>query len=270
VTIIDRSSSFRFESRETHMGLMDQLKSGVRSRDEPLAIRRLDGSTKESLRTSIRMMPYEECGWITLREAAILFSPEDDEYAFRQIDGGTRNLAVFAGEESHRCRFAFVEGQLYFTRTSSIWSEKRPPLDQQAVQKDLPPWSEGIRWMINQVPSNWSTFLQRAKSMTLALPEFNRCGDILLTLKYQFSNNDSMRNVANLSVGKADGAVPMDETYRRAPGLGRFLDLGIRCLGTVWDWGPSGRSTTFSASSPDIVRPLSCGGTKAIGSPPSS
>jgi hypothetical protein len=179
---------------------MDQLKSGVRSSDEPLATRRLDGSTKESLAASIRMMPDEERGWITLKEAAILFSPEDDEYAFRRIDGGTQNLAVFVAEESRRCRFAFVEGQLYFTRTKSNWPEMRPSLDERAVQKkDLPPWSEGIRWMINRVPPNWSTLLRRAKSMKIALPKkVNRCGEFLLALKYRFLYNDRMRNVEAL------------------------------------------------------------------------
>jgi hypothetical protein len=207
VTIIDRSASFRFQSRETHMGLMDQLKSGVRSPDEPLPTRRLDGSTKESLAASIRMIPDEECGWITLKEAAILFSSEDDEYAFREIDGGTQNLAVFVAEESRRCRFGFVEGQLYFTRTSSSWSEMRPSFDERAVRKDLRPWSEGIRWMIDQVPPNWSTFVRRAKSMRNALPEkVNRCGNFL-TLKYQFLDSDRMRNVEDIAFGKLGKSV---------------------------------------------------------------
>jgi hypothetical protein len=73
-----------------------------------------------------------------------------------------------------------------------------------------------------------------------------------------------------ISVGGQTSILPRQasEAYFRAPDRGRFLDLGVRRLGTVW--GPSGRSTTFSASSPDIVRPLSCGGIKAIASPPSS
>jgi hypothetical protein len=44
------------------VGLMDQFKSGVQNSDEPLMTRRLDGSTKESLAASIRMMPDEERG----------------------------------------------------------------------------------------------------------------------------------------------------------------------------------------------------------------
>jgi hypothetical protein len=72
------------------------------------------------------MMPCEEeRGWITIKEAAVLFSPADDEYAFRAIDGGNRNLVSFVAEEPHRCRFAFVEGRLYFIRTTSNSSEMR-------------------------------------------------------------------------------------------------------------------------------------------------
>jgi hypothetical protein len=195
---------------------MDQFKSGVQNSDEPLMTRRLDGSTKESLAASIRMMPDEERGWITLKEAAILFSPEDDEYAFREIDGGTQNLAAFVAEESRRCRFAFVEGYLYFTRTTDQRSEMWPSLDERAVQKDLPPWSEGIRWTINQVPSNWITFFQRAKSVKIGFPkQASRCGNFLLTLKYQYLDSDIMKNIEDIAsrmFGKtvkrdSDGAV---------------------------------------------------------------
>jgi len=98
------------------VGLMDQLKSLVRRSDEPSATRRLDGRSEELLAVSIKMMPYDERGWITIKEATILFSPENDEYAFRETDEGMRNLASFAAEETRRCRFVFVEGKLYFMR----------------------------------------------------------------------------------------------------------------------------------------------------------
>jgi hypothetical protein len=99
------------------MSLLEQLKSLFhRSDDEPWATRRLDGSSKELLAASIRMMPCEERGWITIKEAAVLFAPADDEYAFRAMDGGKRNLASFVAEEPHRCRFSFIEGRLYFIR----------------------------------------------------------------------------------------------------------------------------------------------------------
>ena len=95
-------------------------------------------------------MPDEERGWITIKEAATLFSPEDDEYAFRDKDGGTRNLASFVSEETCRCSFAFIEGRLYFIRTASN-SEMRESFYRRAVQNNRPPWSEAIRRMINQV-----------------------------------------------------------------------------------------------------------------------
>ena len=99
---------------------MDQLKSFIWTTDESPPTRRLDGGSKELLAASIKMIPYEERGWISLKEATILFCPEDDEYAFRETDGGTRNLASFVSEETRGCRFAFIEGQLYFIRTTSI------------------------------------------------------------------------------------------------------------------------------------------------------
>src|SRR6516225_917927 len=130
---------------------MDQLKSLFRKSDEPSATRRLDGRSKELLSASIEMMPYEERGWITIKEAAILFSPEDDEYAFREMDGGTRNLASFVAEETRRCSFAFVEGRLYFIRIASTSPEMQASFDGRALQNDRPPWSESIRRMIDQV-----------------------------------------------------------------------------------------------------------------------
>ena len=104
---------------------MDQLKSLFQRADEPLATRRLDGRSKELLAASIKMMPYEERGWITIQEAAVLFSPADDEFAFREMDGGSRNLASFLVEGAYHCRFAFIGGRLYFTRTMSNSPETR-------------------------------------------------------------------------------------------------------------------------------------------------
>src|SRR5271167_2277119 len=93
------------------VSVLEQLKSLFHgSNDEPSATRRLDGRSKELLAASIRMTPYEESGWITLEEAAVLFSPADDEYAFRATDEGKRNLASFVTEETHCCRFEFIEG----------------------------------------------------------------------------------------------------------------------------------------------------------------
>ena len=65
------------------------------------------------------MIPYEERGWITIKEAAVLFSPTDEEYAFRKMDGGMRNLAAFMAVETYRCRFEFIGGRLYFIRAAN-------------------------------------------------------------------------------------------------------------------------------------------------------
>jgi len=84
--------------------------------NEPTAPRRLQGSTKASLAASIKALPHGGRGWITMNEAAALFSPKNNEYAFGELDDeGKRDLASFAAE--NRCsRFEFmpIEGRLYF------------------------------------------------------------------------------------------------------------------------------------------------------------
>jgi hypothetical protein len=45
-----------------------------------------------------------------------LCTPTDDEYAFRKMDRGMRNLASFTAEATYCCRFEFIEGRLYFIR----------------------------------------------------------------------------------------------------------------------------------------------------------
>ncbi len=51
-----------------------------------------------------------------MNEAAALFSPKNNEYAFGELDDeGKRDLATFAAE-NQRSRFEFMpfEGRLYF------------------------------------------------------------------------------------------------------------------------------------------------------------
>jgi hypothetical protein len=141
-----------FQCREITVSLLDQLKSLFHRSHEPSATRRLDGRSKELLAASIKMIPYEECGWITIQEAAVLFSPADDEYAFREMDAGPRNLASFVAEETRRCRFAFREGRLYFMRTTSNLPDIRASFGGLAQpQEGLPFSSEAIRRMLGQV-----------------------------------------------------------------------------------------------------------------------
>jgi hypothetical protein len=85
--------------------------------------RRLDGRSKTLLAASIKMLPYDEPGWITSKEARQLFSPMGDEYAFGEMDEiGKCNLAIFASEMTPRCLFEFmpVEGRVYFIRKQDV------------------------------------------------------------------------------------------------------------------------------------------------------
>jgi hypothetical protein len=67
------------------------------------------------------MLPDGEPGWITMKDAATLSSPERDVYAFGELDEvGKANLAAFASA-SGGVQFEFmpVEGRLYFLRKAS-------------------------------------------------------------------------------------------------------------------------------------------------------
>jgi hypothetical protein len=79
--------------------------------------RRLDGRSKPLLTASIKVLPYDEPGWITMKEAKVLFSQKDDEYAFGEMDeAGKGNLAAFAAGATPPCLFEFmpVENRVYF------------------------------------------------------------------------------------------------------------------------------------------------------------
>src|SRR5271155_769082 len=89
---------------------------------EPSA-RRLDGRSKALLAASIKMLPYDEPGWITSKEAKTLFSPMADQYAFGEMDEvGKSNLARFASEVTEGCLFEFmpVEERVYFIRKQAV------------------------------------------------------------------------------------------------------------------------------------------------------
>jgi hypothetical protein len=81
--------------------------------------RRLNGSSEGVLSASIKLLPTGERGWITMPEAAALFSRMDDQYAFGEMDDeGKANLSAFAAQRAHRCdiQFAPTEGRVYFIR----------------------------------------------------------------------------------------------------------------------------------------------------------
>jgi hypothetical protein len=61
------------------------------------------------LEHSIKMLPYDEPSWITMGEASSLFSPQEDQYAFGEMDEvGKQNLAGFASGVGDRCLFEFM------------------------------------------------------------------------------------------------------------------------------------------------------------------
>jgi hypothetical protein len=101
----------------------EKLKSAFTFRvPVPPDTRRLNGSSEGVLSASIKLLPMGERGWITLPEAAALFSPMDGQYAFGEMDeGGKANLGTFAARREHPCdvQFAPIEGRVYFIRTET-------------------------------------------------------------------------------------------------------------------------------------------------------
>ena len=88
---------------------------------EPPAPRRLDGSSKILLAASLKTLPEGAPGWITMKEAATLFSQEGDAYAFGEMDEpGKAALAAFASASGNvQFEFMPVQGRLYFMRKAS-------------------------------------------------------------------------------------------------------------------------------------------------------
>ena len=103
------------------MGLLDYLKAFFRPGAPPPEPRRLDGRSKPLLAASLKMLPDEEPGWITMKEAKTLFSQEDEAYAFGEMEeAGTADLAAFASASGNvQFEFMPVQGRLYFMRKAS-------------------------------------------------------------------------------------------------------------------------------------------------------
>ena len=80
---------------------------------------RLSATSESALASSLQSLPAGERGWITLAEAARLFSREQPQYAFGEMDdAGKLRLGQFSAE--HRCspQFMPTEGRVYFTRNT--------------------------------------------------------------------------------------------------------------------------------------------------------
>ena len=83
----------------------------------PADVRKVPSASESELLSSLLNLPAGERAWITLTEAAHLFSNADPQYAFGELDDpGKRHLREFA--EKCRCDVQFmpVEGRVYFAR----------------------------------------------------------------------------------------------------------------------------------------------------------
>jgi hypothetical protein len=100
------------------MGLGDLLKNIFgSSAATPADERALAGASEGALASSLKRLPVGERGWIALADAARLFSTEDRQYAFGELDDAGKNrLATFAAD--HRCTLDFrpTEGRMYFRK----------------------------------------------------------------------------------------------------------------------------------------------------------
>jgi hypothetical protein len=100
--------------------LGDWLKNVVGATNaSPADVRRLSGPSESALAASLQTLPVSERGWITLAEAARLFSTEKQEYAFGEMDeAGKLALGTFAAEHRSFPEYMPTEGRVYFTRKS--------------------------------------------------------------------------------------------------------------------------------------------------------
>jgi hypothetical protein len=116
---------FRLGARQApdtvaRMGLGDILKKffGAANAAPPVAPQ-LSATSESALASSLQRLLAGERGWITLAEAARLFSAAEPGYAFGEMDDdGKLRLEQFSAE--HRCspQFMPVEGRVYFTRNA--------------------------------------------------------------------------------------------------------------------------------------------------------
>lgn len=80
---------------------------------------RLSGTSESALGSSLRSLPAAERGWITFAEAARLFSSEQPQYAFGEMDeAGKLRLGQFSAELRCSPQFMPTEGRVYFTRNT--------------------------------------------------------------------------------------------------------------------------------------------------------
>ena len=82
------------------MGLGDLFKKIFGSSAAiPVDERALSGTSEDALASSLEKLADGERGWIPLAQAALLFSTEDGQYAFGELDDAGKSwLATFAAD----------------------------------------------------------------------------------------------------------------------------------------------------------------------------
>ena len=102
------------------MGIMDWAKKMYgTSGAAPADLRGLSAVNEGALASSLRTLRVGERGWITMADAARLFSAKEPQYAFGEMDdAGKLRLEEFSAK--HRCSAEFMptEGRLYFRRNA--------------------------------------------------------------------------------------------------------------------------------------------------------
>ena len=74
--------------------------------------------TEDALGSSLQKLPSGERGWITMTQAAALFSHEKEQYAFGELDeDGKTRLAQFALQYRSMPDFRPTEGRMYFKKS---------------------------------------------------------------------------------------------------------------------------------------------------------
>ena len=78
----------------------------------------LAGGSEAALAASLQKLPSGESGWITMAQAAALFSHGQGQYAFGEMDDDGRNrLATFAADNRCTPDFRPTESRIYFKKS---------------------------------------------------------------------------------------------------------------------------------------------------------
>ena len=102
------------------MGLGDAMKRifGTSTGATPADERQLAGGSEGTLGASLQKLPSGERGWITMAQAATLFSHQEGQYAFGEMDDdGKTRLAQFAAQYQSTPDFRPTEGRIYFRKS---------------------------------------------------------------------------------------------------------------------------------------------------------